>query len=262
MDRRRLKTVMILILLLADAFLLTHLAVRYGGEAAERHQADEALLTLLAEDGISLSAVPRKEPPEPIRLSGYEKQEEAAAAFFLGVHVNGMDTEDGRLYTQDKTEVRFFGQGAFTVSGLESVQDPQKLCRRFCRAFGFRLPAETAMEDGVLMAGAVCEGVSVENCHVSFLFSEGTLREVSGILLPGESGRSGNTEPLRSAAAALTAFQLWEERPKNIVIIEIKPCFIMESQGDDACVLTPAWRIEAENATACVHCVSGEVFAA
>ncbi len=262
MDRRGLKTVMILILLLTNAFLLAHLALRYAREEAARRQGEKNLLALLASGGVTVSALPREAPPDPVSLSGYDKLSDSAAAFFLGGHPEGTEADGELRYADGETEVRISPDGVFSVSGLESREDPQRLCRRFCRLFGFRLPESLEAEDGVLMAFAVYEGLPVENCRVSFLFAQGRLREVSGTLLPGEAVPSAYPGELRGAAAALTAFQFWEDRPQEAAVTAVSRCFLLETGEDGDQTLVPAWRIETETAAACVNCLTGEVSAA
>ena len=86
MERFRLKNIIILILVLLNAFLLFSLAQRRAEERESFHRTAEQLAALFQEDGMLLEpgAVSRDVPPDGVALIRDAALEEQAAAFLLG----------------------------------------------------------------------------------------------------------------------------------------------------------------------------------
>ena len=83
MDRFRLKNIIILILVLVNAFLLGSLAQRRGAEQDAFRRTAEQLVALFQEDGMTLDprAISQDRPPDGVTLSRDTAQEERAAAW-------------------------------------------------------------------------------------------------------------------------------------------------------------------------------------
>lgn len=97
MERFRLKNIIILILVLLNAFLLFSLAQRRAEERESFHRTAEQLAALFQEDGMLLEpgAVSRDVPPDGVALIRDAALEEQAAAFLLGGTTSSMDQGGG-----------------------------------------------------------------------------------------------------------------------------------------------------------------------
>ena len=100
MDRYRLKNIIIVILLLANAFLLGVLSMRQTSENASHRQTSEQLVKLFAADGMSLKAedIPSKTAPAGQSLARDMDREREVAAFFVGKNPVRAD-QGGDLYS-------------------------------------------------------------------------------------------------------------------------------------------------------------------
>ena len=97
MDRFRLKNIVILILVLVNAFLLGSLAQRRGAEQDAFRRTAEQLVALLEEGGMALDggAISRAAPLGGAALVRDAAQEERAAAFLLGEALSSSDQGGG-----------------------------------------------------------------------------------------------------------------------------------------------------------------------
>ena len=106
MERRRLKTVMILILALTNLFLVVWQGRRYLDEQSARHRTQERITALFAADGMTLSpkAVAPQNPCESVLLRWNEEMETDLASFFLGGRVRSSNDGGIREYVADAPE--------------------------------------------------------------------------------------------------------------------------------------------------------------
>lgn len=265
MDRFRLKNIIILILLLVNAFLLGSMAQRRGAEQDAFRRTAEQLVALYEKDGMSLDlhAISRDRPPDGVTLSRDTAQEERAAGFLLGKAVSSSDQGGGIYhYTGPAGEAFFRSGGGFEASGRLSG-DPEDFCRDFCRAFSCDPPALQLDEDGSGVFSATClyDGLPVFNASVTFTVTEGAVTGVSGILLPRSGAPAAGEEPL-SAAGALVAFQ--RMRRESVVVAsavtDTRLCYELQS-GGAALSLAPVWRIVTDMEDYYVNCYTGAVSA-
>ena len=266
LDRYRLKNIIIVILLLANAFLLGVLSMRQTSENASHRQTSEQLVKLCAADGMSLKAedIPSKTAPAGQSLARDMDREREVAAFFLGKNPVRAD-QGGDLYSYTGAAggaAQFRSGGSFDIACALSGSDGAQLVRDFCREFSYSDPVFALDDNGSGTAAAVCRygKLTVSNCTVTFTLDRGTLMAVSGTLLP-EKGTdlSFDQEPL-SAAAALTAFQKMRRERQAAVssITEISSCYELQSAASSMS-LVPAWCIVTDTGEYYVNCISGAV---
>ena len=274
MERYRLKAIIILILLLVDGFLGFYLLRRDYEERQSRRRTEESLTALFAADGIALdpSALSRDLAPEPVRLPRDEQMEAEAAAFFLGEGASFTRRGGTNIYTIGAASARFRLDGTFSISGIAVSDGAERLCRRFCRKWSFDPPVFSGTPDGTVTAAARYGNLPVVNCLAAFRFEQGTLREVSGTLLPekgtaldtggASAGTSDRTGSLLTSAGALAAFQaVWrEEHVVASSVSETSLCWSLRTDAQEL-DLIPMWRIAADTVNYYVDCVSGSVYA-
>ena len=263
MDRFRLKNIIILILVLVNAFLLGSLAQRRGAEQDAFRRTAEQLVALFQEDGMTLDprAISQDRPPDGVTLSRDTAQEERAAGFLLGKSLTASDQGGGIYhYAGAAGEAFFRSGGGFEASGRLS-EDPEGFCRDFCRSFSYEAPQMELDEDGsgVFTAGALFGGLPVFNCTVSFTIEQGVLIAVRGTLLPKSGTAAPGGQPL-SAAGALGAFQRMRRENAAVAstVTDTRLCYELQTSGG-AMSLAPVWRIVTDTEDYYVNCFTGAV---
>ena len=211
MERFRLKNIIILILVLLNAFLLFSLAQRRASERDAFRRTAEQLSALFQEDGMTLEpgAISQALPPDGVSLTRDTALEEQAAAFLLGDGPASSDQGGGIFhYAGAAGEALFRSSGGFEAAGTLAEGDVEDVCRDFCRAFSYDVPDIRLDEEGsgVFTAQGVYNKLPVFNCTVTFTVEQGVLTAVSGTLLP-KTGTAVSGEAPLSAAGALLAFQ-------------------------------------------------------
>ncbi len=263
MDRFRLKNIIILILVLVNAFLLGSMAQRRGAEQEAFRRTVEQLVALFAGDGMALDAhaISRETPPGGVTLARDTALEERAAAFLLGKAPAFSDQGGGILhYAGPAGEAFFRSGGGFEATGLLS-EDPEDFCRDFCRTFSYEAPAVRLDENGDGVFSAVClyGGVPVFNATVTFTVEGGRVTAAGGTLLPKSGTPAPGEEPL-SAAGALAAFQQMRRESVAVAsaVTDTRLCYELQS-GGAAPSLAPVWRIVTDTGDYYVNCYTGAV---
>jgi len=263
METHRLKSIIILTLLLMNVFLLGTLGIRQAQQAAARRQAPAELVKLFAAEGVTLSesAVTFDPPPQALTLERDSGAEKTAAAVFLGDELTAADEGGGILtYTSALGRAVFRASGAFEIVG-ELGKTPADLVRRFCRSYECEAPDEwlDASGSGSVTVNRLCRGYPVEGGTVTFLSENNVLRSVSGTFLPLHS-TAAQGESLLTASTALTAF-LEARRTSGAVVSAVKglsPCYELQNTAS-ALTLTPLWRVDTDAVDYYVNCVTGAV---
>ena len=264
MDRYRLKNIIILVLLLANVFLVGVLSMRQTSENTSHRQTAKQLSALFAADGMTLREedIPSKAPPSGQTLSRSMELEESVAAFFLGKNPIRTD-RGGEIYSYTGAQggaAQFRAGGSFDIACTASDTNGAELIRDFCQKFSYSEPVFSSSSSGTAVASGRFERLDVSNCTVTFtLDSTGALVAVSGTLLPQRGTElSFDVQPL-SASAALTAFQKMRRERQAAVssIISITPCYELQSTPATPMSLVPAWCIATDTGNYYVNCISG-----
>lgn len=204
MERFRLKNIIILILVLLNAFLLFSLAQRRASERDAFRRTAEQLSALFQEDGMTLEpgAISQALPPDGVSLTRDTALEEQAAAFLLGDGPASSDQGGGIFhYAGAAGEALFRSSGGFEAAGTLAEGNVEDVCRDFCRAFSYDVPDIRLDEEGsgVFTAQGVYNKLPVFNCTVTFTVEQGVLTAVSGTLLPKTGTAVSGEAPLSAA---------------------------------------------------------------
>ena len=266
MDRYLLKNIIIVILALVNLFLVASLVMRETVEQSADHRAEEQLVELFAADGMTLGehVVSHDSPLPQVILMRDEARERAVAEFFLGENLLKEDQGGGTFaYTGDSGVALFREDGSFDVAGRLSAGDGEELCEEFCRIFSFDEPVFEPDQNGSGAASAVYRygKHAVYNCMVTFHLEQGGVLTVSGMLLPEKGMETAADEKLLSAFAALTAFQNMRRETGAVVseILEVLPCYRLQSSSSVPMMLLPNWSIVTDTAIYYVNCTTGAV---
>ena len=114
---------------------------------------------------------------------------------------------------------------------------------------------------GTATASCLYDERTVLGCEVSFSFENGTLRAVSGTLLPETGVDASAGQKLLTGVAALTAFQNMRRETGAVVsaVTEMYPCYRLQSSTTMPMSLVPVWCIVTDTSMYYVNCATGAV---
>lgn len=267
MESSRLKNIIILILLLVNAFLLASLASRKISQSTAQRHAAEQLTELFASAGVTLDpdVISTSSVPATLSLTRDTDEDREVAAFFLGdALIQSNDAGESQAYDSSFGT----GSGIFRANGSFDLvisspmqEDPEEVCQEFCRRFDYETTS-TSLEDGTGTITVMQEynGYPVSDCTVTFYIEQNSLQTVSGSHLPKAHTEVEGSDPL-SASAALTRF-LEARRESGAVfsaVTDMYPCYDLQSTASAPMTLVPAWCIVTDTVNYYVNCTTGAV---
>lgn len=266
MDRRQLKNVIIIILLLVNGFLVGSLVSRSTAARTAQSRSAQQLAELFDADGIQLDpdSIPSEEPPASRVLTRDSALERTAADHLLSGGLRRSEQAGVCSYSGAKGAALFRENGSFEAAGTLASGNGEDFCRAFCRDFHYAVSSVQVDEDGSGAVTALREygGLTVSNCVVTFTLEQGAVTAVRGTLLPDASVESaaGDQSPL-SAQAALTAFLDMRRETGAVAssITDISLCYELQSSAAAPMSLVPAWRIATDTVSYYVNCITGVV---
>ena len=212
MNTARLKNIVILILLLANAFLLVLLFSRRAEENAAHERSVAQLTALLSADGIAFDSALLDGLPDTVLSVQPARDLAAEQALAEGIigSVTSIDSGGGiyRYYSSDglnSGSCLIRSGGALEAAVSRAVDDPAEFCADLCVPLGYR--TFDLLSDGartVVTASRFVGELEVCNASLIFTFSGSTLTTVTGTFLPPiDTSESGET-----ALDAVTADRL------------------------------------------------------
>lgn len=263
MKTSRLKSTVIAVLALVNAFLLVLLLSRKQQERAARERAGAQLVQLFAAGGVELPA--SLVPMRPARLASVEpardlNAEGAFAAALLGV----CESEDvgGGIYRYDSSvgQCLLRASGAVEASLERDVEDPEAFAERFFDSFGYAaLSSDLSGGSGTVVAVRMLSGVMVFNAELHLTFSENRLVSVSGSFVPpAEAGGYGEES---DGVTALVRFLDYSNGSGEVctAISDVRSGYLLQSTASAAQRLIPAWSVTTDVAKYYVNSATGEV---
>ena len=267
MNTARLKNIVIIILLLANAFLLVLLTSRRAEEHSAYERSLEQLSKLYRTNGIALDktlierAAAELLSVEPARDPAAEQ---SLAEGIIG-SVSSIDSGGGiyRYYNADDPGSGFClirSGGAVEATLNRPVDDPEEFCSDLCAPYGYLL-YET-LNDGrstTVTAHRLLNELEVFNCSLSFSFTGGTLKSVSGLFLPPVS-TDAETTPL-DVVTALVRFLDYRSSAGVVCteIVSLSGGYLLQSTTSAPLQLVPVLRVETDVYSYYVNAVTGEV---
>lgn len=266
MDRRQLKNVIIIILLLTNGFLAGSLVYRSTAARAALDRSAQQLVDLFDSDGIQLDPgiIPKETPPAGRILTRNSSLERSAASRLLGGSLRSSERAGVFSYSGARGAALFRENGSFEAAGTLAAEDGEAFCRKFCRDFHYTVSTAQLDDSGSGTVTALREysGLTVNNCVATFTLEQGTVTAVRGTLLPDASAEaaSGDQPPL-SAQAALTAFLAMRRETGAVVssITDVSLCYELQSSAAAPMSLAPAWHIATDTVSYYVNCITGAV---
>ncbi|MBQ3496532.1 MAG: hypothetical protein IJA73_00245 [Oscillospiraceae bacterium] len=265
MKTTRLKNIVILTLVIANAFLMLRLVMRYHDMREVRESMVSEVVTLFASSGIALSreSVPDDIALDIIHLTRDTQRERALAEAVLGP-TSAVNAGGGlyRYYNPNGTFL-FRSNGVFECVASMEVDDAAAFCAQLCTAFGYAGMESTLDVHGTGKVTALRVSGScgtVFNCTITFAFEKGVLTAVDGVYAPDGNAAAAIERPV-SAVSALVKF-LDYRNSTGVVCTEVsymESGCLLQSGASAPMRLVPVWHIATPSGSFYVNQSNGEV---
>ena len=246
MNTPRLENIVILILLLANAFLLVLLFSRRAEENAAHERSVAQLTALLNADGIAFDSALLDGLPDTVLSVQPARDLAAEQALAEGIIGSVTSIDSG---------------GALEAAVSRAVDDPAEFCADLCVPLGYR--TFDVLSDGartVITASRFVGELEVCNASLIFTFSGSTLTTVTGTFLPPiDTSESGETA--LDAVTALVRFLDYRNASGAVCtgITWLSAGYLVQSTTSAPLQLVPVLRVDTDVYSYYVNIVSGEV---
>lgn len=270
METYRLKNIVILILLLLNAFLLLLVAARYTAQLSASQELIGQTVALLEKNGIQIDdALLREDQDHPTAYSVERSQAEEAAfaAAFLGSALSVRDAGGGTdLYTASGGTIAFRSNGSFSLSLTASdgaITYYDDFIRDYCPSY-YR-PEETQRVGNLLTVSAVpyVKDLPVYGAAIEFTFTNDVLTSAAGYYIPSAEGTAQSADSVSrcSAVVSLMDYCHAEGRICN-TITGISTGYVLQSTVSVPLFLAPVYKIDTNMISYYVNCYTGYVLPA
>ena len=258
MKTSRLKNIVIVILLLVNAFLLFLLLSRRAGERDSNERRVEQLCTLFEKNGVAFdrALLPDEETHLSLSLERDAAREEAFASALLGTAESGDSGGGVSRFTGEYGSCSIRSGGTADALLSRPVDDPESFSKQLFKTF-----VTSQLTDG---SGSVTgmrseKGRLIFNASLTLTFSDSSLTGVSGTFLPAlDEGR--RTDGL-DAVDALVHF-LDYCSVSGVVCTEVRALdegYLLQTSSASPLRLQGVWRISTDVSSYYVNCKTGEI---
>lgn len=264
MKTSRIKSIVIVILLLVNAFLLVLLLGRQNQQRIAYERSVEQLSLLLTDNGIAFdtSLLPGNASYPAAELSHDADAEAAFARALLGDDAAARSTGGSSVYESARGSLHFRTNGAVDGSLNRPVEDPFEFLRSILSDFGYQLYANISAlsitGNGTLGAVREVDSTKILNSPLIFTFENGTLISVSGSFLPSVTltKRADGMD----AISALVRFLDYRNTNGLVCtqIVHLENGYLLQSAAASP-KLVPAWHIMTDVSEYYVNSVTGEI---
>ncbi|MCL2125376.1 MAG: hypothetical protein FWH33_05235 [Oscillospiraceae bacterium] len=266
----KVKTLIIALLVLVNAFFLTVILVDDFAAARTERQAIDNVCTILRSNGIMIEpdSIKKSSDIRAMRASRDTEQEAAAANALIGpVEM----TDQGVIYLYNNPER---GSAKFSIAGdfefilnegcIPSGESILRTVNGLLRDMKFEAASLDVRRESsaeiVTVVGAY-KGASIFNLTMDFMFSESCLREVRGRYLTGiepvESG-SGISNVSTALLGFLAAVKRGDVACSAVYSVEAGYQYsVVGSFGDR--VIMPSWLVVTDMGRYIIDCESGDI---
>lgn len=263
MKASRLKTIVIVILLLVNAFLLFLLLSRRAEQTQAYERTVEQLCELFDRSGVSFDCALLPENSDVYALSPERSstREMAFAKSLLGDDVSAFDSGGGiSRYSSSLGSCSLRSGGTVDAVLSRPLNDAAQFSRELFRSFGYK-EVSSSLNGG---SGSVTgmrrsKNGPIYNAALTLTFTDSTLTNVSGTFLSDlDEGR--RTDGL-DAISALVHF-LDYCGVSGVVCTEVSALdsgYLLQSSASAPLRLIPVWRITTDVNNYYVNCKTGEV---
>ena len=264
MERSKLKNIVILLLVVLNAFFLILVVNQSQKDKAFQEAGREAAVTLLQQRGLSVEAeeVPWEQQLSSCTMERNHEQEQQLARLALGEigqRTGGTTTR----YESEQGSVQFFQTGRFVINlspgAVEAAVAVEAHAVEYLGALGIAAQLQSTEElDGNLVQVTVCQladAVPVFSSEIVLEYHQGALQAVSGMRLVDSLAPSGKTS--LGAETLLTSFLelVLSGTVTCEAIYAITPGYVHASET----ALTPIWKIETDTGIYELNCLTGKL---
>lgn len=271
MEWPRMKTIIIVILLMMNGFLLVLVGMRRSELRRYEQSALNGTLQVLAEKGIQMSEdqMPTSPGRQPCSTQRDVAAETAMVAALLGESVEGVN-RGGGLYTYrtDRGQVSLRSGGEITAVLADDprwrTDDPAAHSAHLLREMGVELtPGESTVVEGsgqITYGRQLLGGTPVFSCHITFSYTDGLLTGLSGSLL-AVSAITESAGELLSLPTVLMRFldSVLSSGDVCSAILSVEPGYLTVPSFTATVELTPVWRIATNTGYYYVDGITGEM---
>ena len=263
MKASRLKTIVIVILLLVNAFLLFLLLSRRAEQTQAYERTVEQLCELFDRSGVSFDCALLPENSDVYALSPERSstREMAFAKSLLGDDVSAFDSGGGiSRYSSSLGSCSLRSGGTVDAVLSRPLNDAAQFSRELFRSFGYEEVSSSLNGGSGSVTGVRCNDERlIYNAALSLSFSDGVLTSASGVFL-SELKENRRTDGI-DAVSALVHF-LDYCGASGVVCTEVSALesgYLLQSTSTSSLRLAPVWRITTDVNNYYVNCKTGEV---
>lgn len=271
MEGSKIKNIVIVILLLLNAFLLALSGGRRLVDARSQDQARTGAMEVIRSNGVALedSVVPKSMGLRPMRASRDVERESALAARLLG---DGTTREhrgsEVYRYRNDSGSVQFHSTGEVAArldTGLYPLgdQDPGQ----HAVSVAALLDCHTRVVESTVSGGTgtvtlvqTLQDVAVLDCQLVAQYRHGQLESLQGMRLIGKAESLEGDIPITVATALMRLYNGLKELGDIYSGIEsISPAYSLSVERSGAVRLTPVWSVRTDTGDYVLNTMTGQL---
>lgn len=268
MSIAKVKTVVIILLLLLNAALGGLVIAREASENAIKKETLESLLCIMEQNGIEFvePVDPAASAPACLTVARDTASEQAAAAQLLGEYSFTDQGAGIHEYSSAAGWMRFRANGEIDAefAGIDLAgQEADAYVRGLLKAMSVTVTEETEHHTTgagfVLTYNSAVEGLSVVNCRLSFIFEGSELRYISGRRVSG-TVRSGADETVSLPTALMSWLDhMLEQGAVCKQILGVECGYSVSFTAGAELSLNPVWIVDTDTGRFYVNAVTAEI---
>lgn len=269
MEWPKLKNIIILILLLANLFMVSLVLVQESSAVRYRKQALDNAVSVLESNGIRVDReqIPDGEELEILTVAREPDSEDALAEALLGACEAAALGGGRRGFESAKGTAEFRGNGNFSVTFSDGARTARKSggeeehAQTVLKEAGLsvRFTGREDTADGtVLTCCQTWKDVPVYSCVIVLEYEGGSLRSISGLRLMGTPQTAGDGGELISAPTALIRFLNGIGDLGDVCgeITGMEIGYILTAAAEEM-RLTPAWYVTTDTGRYSLNALTG-----
>lgn len=270
MEGHRVKTIVILILLVINGFLLALAGARHGQARRYEQSALEGSIRILAENGIELTeeAIARREGYPGGTAQRDPARESRLASALLGDEAESSSLGGGLyLYSSSGGQISFRAGGEFSAQlekdPTRQTDDPQSHSAALMERLGIdsRVVSCTLWDGGgEVVCQQLLDGAPLFSGRITLTYRDGYLTDVSGHLLCADTLFT-ESDSLLSLPTVLMRFLdgILSGGDVCSVVTQVEPGYLLTQSFTGTIGLQPVWYLSTNTADYYVDGITGEL---
>lgn len=270
MEGSRIKTVIIMILLVVNGFLLVLVGARRSEARRYEQSALDGSIQVLAQNGIVLSSdtIFGREGYEAGATQRDPELEGRLASALLGETAQGSSLGGGLYtYSTEHGQISFRAGGELSAqlrqSSYWSISDPESYSAALADRLGLALRRtryDIRDGSGEIVYQQLVDSAPLFSCKLTLTFEQGYLTDLSGSLLAMD-GFSAESGSLLSLPTVLMRFldSILDSGDVCSAILLVEPGYLIAQSFTGTVGLQPVWHITTNTADYYVNGITGEL---